>query len=79
MPPIPQPDTSDNRNTAEEHRQAMRELARAVNAEAGIPDDLTITIEELHEMMLAQGVRPEDNVASRELMRMRYGDDWEKE
>jgi hypothetical protein len=38
-----------------------------------------VTLEELHASQLASGIRPEDNIGSRELMRMRYGDDWEEE
>jgi len=38
-----------------------------------------MTIEMLYETMHSPGIRPEDNSASRELMQMRYGDDWDKD
>ena len=62
-----------------EARQELVRLAREVNARAGIPAEPTMTLEELHQSQLARGIRPEDNIASREIMRMRYGDDWDKE
>ena len=33
----------------------------------------TMTIEELHESMAAHGVRAEDNIGSRDIIRQRYG------
>ncbi len=38
-----------------------------------------MTIEELHASMLAHGIKPEDNILSRELLRMRYGDDYDQD
>ncbi len=38
-----------------------------------------MTIEELYASQVAHGIRPEDNGASRELMRMRYGDDYKED
>jgi hypothetical protein len=55
----------------------MIELALKIDAELGIVGPPTMTIEELHESMRNHGVRPEDNIGTRELMRMRYGDDWQ--
>jgi hypothetical protein len=60
-------------------RQELIRLGREVNAMAGINGPPDMTIEELHESMRLRGVRPEDNIASSELMRVRYGDDWDKE
>lgn len=62
------------------HRLEMIRIGREVNARAGIPDrpDPSVTVEELQKRQIAAGVRPEDNVGSRDLMRMRYGDDWEE-
>ena len=62
-----------------ERRAELAELAREVNARAGIVGDPTMTAEELQASQRAHGVRPEDNGATRELLRMRYGDDYEQE
>ena len=60
------------------HRLEMIRLGREVNAAAGIPTgEPEVTAEELQESMRASGIRPEDRIFTRELMRMRYGDDWE--
>lgn len=62
-----------------ERRAELAELAREVNARAGITGEPTMTAEELQASQRAHGVRPEDNGATRELLRMRYGDDYEQE
>jgi hypothetical protein len=54
---------------------SLRNLAREVNDRAGICGTPEITAEELQAQMFREGVRPEDNAVSRELFRMRYGDD----
>jgi hypothetical protein len=54
----------------------MIEIARQVNEDAGIVGPPTMTIEEIRQDQIARGVRPENNEGSRDLMRMRYGDDW---
>jgi hypothetical protein len=60
-------------------REALIRRAEEIDAAAGIPARPTLTIEQLHESVRAHGVRPEDNGGSRELTRMRYGDDWDAE
>ncbi|HZO87198.1 MAG TPA: hypothetical protein VFB38_02590 [Chthonomonadaceae bacterium] len=79
MAAAPKPDRPDVSRffVSEEKRAELRKIAREVNARAGIPFDPTITAEQ--ELMRAQGVRPENNGASRELLRMRYGGDYEEE
>jgi len=67
-----------------QERQARKlELYRLVeenDAKVGIPrGPAPITPPELQRRMIERGVKPEDNIGSRELMRMRYGDDWEAE
>jgi hypothetical protein len=55
-----------------------RELQRVVdevNRQIGFVRDPTATVEKVREMMLADGVRPEDCEFSREIIRMRYPDD----
>ena len=56
------------------HRLEMIELMRQIDAAAGIPEEPECSLAELHERMLASGVRPEDNLLSREILRMRYDD-----
>ncbi|MEI6431221.1 MAG: hypothetical protein WCP07_03475 [bacterium] len=54
-------------------------LARAFAdwaAKAGIPLDMDVTPEQAQEQMRADGVRPEDNILSSELLRMRYPEDY---
>jgi hypothetical protein len=60
-------------------KQWVRRKMAEVNRRMGFVPDPDATPEKVQEMMLAEGVRPEDNSASREIMRMRYGDDWEEE
>ena len=68
-----------------EHRAAMIELGIRVFEGMGIPAGPPMTPEEV-EKELAElhryqvevlGIRPEDNIGSRELLRMRYGDDYD--
>lgn len=66
-------------NTTPADRQALVRRMQEIDAKAGVVDDPTMTIEKLHEIMHTLGIRPEDNGASRELMQMRYGDDWDKD
>lgn len=58
-------------------KEKLAPLMREINRQAGISDDLPVTHAQLMEMMRADGIRPEDNGASRELLRMRYGDDYD--
>ena len=67
------------RRVHDPHRLEMIRLMEEVDAKAGVPKEPIMTIEELHASQLKHGVRPEDNIGSRELMRMRYGDDWEEQ
>ncbi len=60
-------------------REELCRLAQEIDARSGIVGEPTMTLSELHESMRAHGVRPEDNAASRDLMRMRYGDDWDQD
>lgn len=71
MAVIQKPDTH---GVFDAHRLEMMELMRQIDSEAGIPDEPECGLAELHERMLASGVRPEDNVFSREILRMRYDD-----
>jgi hypothetical protein len=50
----------------------LREQFAAMDARQGIVVDPSVTAAQVREMMLADGVRPEDNAFSREIIRMRY-------
>jgi hypothetical protein len=65
--------------TNREEQEALRKLARDVNERAGICGPPELTAEELQAQMVREGVRPEENAASRELLRMRYGDDYDQD
>lgn len=56
------------------NKAEVRRLVAEVNERIGFVPDPTATPQKAREMMLANGVRPEDNEATRELMRMRYED-----
>lgn len=62
-----------------ERRVELAQIAREVNAKAGTIGEPTMTAEELQASQVAKGVRPEDNGATRELLRMRYGDDYDQD
>jgi hypothetical protein len=52
-------------------KAALRKMLEAQNQRMGFVPDPTVTVERLHAMMLADGVRPEENFGSREIIRMR--------
>ena len=56
----------------EELRQAFADWATEMGVV--IDENDTTTPQQVREMMLAEGVRPEDNILSRALLRMRYPD-----
>jgi hypothetical protein len=60
-------------------KQWVRRKIAEVNKRMGFVPDPDATPQKARELMEADGVRPEDNIFSREIMRMRYGDDWEEE
>jgi hypothetical protein len=57
----------------------LRRLMDEVNRQTGFVAGADVTLEELHARQIAAGVRPEECGASRELYRMRYGDNWEED
>lgn len=61
----------DNSQTQAGHRQRMIALARRINEQAGIPLNSNATAEQTQQMLLDAGIVPEDNIASREIVRMR--------
>jgi hypothetical protein len=52
-------------------KKALLRMMDELNEQLGVVADPDITIEKLREMLLAEGVRPEDNELSREIIRMR--------
>ena len=53
-------------------RQVILKALAESNAAMGFVPDHTGTIQEIRDRMVANGVRPEDNAASREMIALRY-------
>jgi uncharacterized protein YneF (UPF0154 family) len=53
-------------------KQWLREKLFEIDARHGVKTDPSLTARKVREMMLADGIRPEENEFSREIMRMRY-------
>jgi len=58
-------------------KDALNPILDEIAARHGFAPDPDATIEKLRQMLLAEGVRPEDNGLTKELLRMRYGDEAE--
>ncbi len=56
-------------------RRALLEALAEFHAATGFVPDDTGTIEDLRRQMIAEGVRPEDNGGSREMIALRYPDE----
>ncbi len=52
-------------------KAALRKIQEEQDTRTGFVPDPTVTPEQVRAMMLADGIRPEDNEFSRELIRMR--------
>lgn len=52
-------------------KEALRRILEEQDAKTGFVPDPNVTAEQVRAMMLADGIRPEDNEFSRELIRMR--------
>ena len=52
-------------------KKVLLKILEEQDRKTGFAPDPTATIERLREMMLADGVRPEDCIGSREIIRMR--------
>ena len=50
----------------------LRRLAEANHAALGIKFDPSVTVEQVRQLMLDDGIRPEDNEFSSEIIRARY-------
>ncbi len=56
-------------------KDEIRRLVAEVNARMGFVPDPTATVQKVRAMMQAEGIHPEDNAFTTELMRMRYKKD----
>ena len=56
-------------------KEELNRLMDEMEQRMGFVPDPAATIEKLREMLLAEGVRPEENALTAELLRMRYGDE----
>jgi hypothetical protein len=52
-------------------KETLRTILDEHDRLTGFVPDPTITLERLHELLIADGVRPDDNIGSREIIRMR--------
>jgi hypothetical protein len=56
-------------------KEALRRILEEQDRLTGFVLDPTATAQRARDLMLADGVRPEENIGSRELIRMREGDE----
>jgi len=56
-------------------KEALIKIADEIDAKAGIVYDPTATVEKVRELMRAEGIRPEDNIFSRDIIRSKYPED----
>jgi hypothetical protein len=52
-------------------KRALRQAVTELNRQIGFVKDPTATAEKSRELLLASGIRPEDNIASCEIIRIR--------
>jgi hypothetical protein len=60
-------------------KRSLQQALAELNARLGFVKDETATPQKVREMMRADGICPEDNLFSREIIRMRYGRDADEE
>jgi hypothetical protein len=56
-------------------KESLSRMMDELNEQLGVVPVPEATIEKLRERLLAEGVRPEENELTRELLRMRYGEE----
>jgi hypothetical protein len=56
-------------------KEALRELIDEIDSKGGIVGKPKMTAQELRAMLVAQGIRPEDNLLSRDIIRAKYPDE----
>ena len=64
-------DSESGRRSPFADKKALLKILDQQDTATGFVPDRTMTVERLHEMMFADGVRPEACIASREIIRMR--------
>ncbi len=67
--------TLDNLETGLLDKEAARAWIEKLNASMGLVRDPSVTPEMVRDLMLADGIRPEDNIASREIIKIRDGEE----
>ena len=60
-------------------KKRLLEVLEAVEKRMGIETIPNVDIKAVRESMIRNGIRPEDNILSREILRMRYGTDIDEE
>lgn len=60
-------------------KKRLREVLREVEKELGIEFVPNVDVKALRESMIRSGIRPEDRIFSRDIIRMRYGTDEDEE
>ena len=70
--------TVTNRSRFHMDKSMVRQLAEEAQARAGIPYDPDATAEMARVQMLKDGVKSEDNILSREILKARYAEDFEE-
>jgi hypothetical protein len=56
-------------------KEALIQMMDELNEQLGVVPDAEATIEKLRARLLAEGIRPEENELTQELLRMRYGEE----
>lgn len=66
--------TPDQHKSGLADKQALQNDIAELNRRMGFVPDPTVTPEKVQAMMLADGIRPEENAFSREMIRLRHED-----
>jgi hypothetical protein len=72
MAAVPKPVPDDEQWFSD--KEALLRILEENDARTGFVFDPTATPEQIRELMRAQGIRPEDNLLSRDIIRARYED-----
>lgn len=68
-------ETVQKRNRLLIDKAWLRQQFAEKDAQSGFCPDIAATPQSVREMMLADGIKPEDNAFSREILRERYDED----
>ena len=72
------PEMHDNQNDSID-RATLFQLLEEIDARTGFVYNPNATAERAREMMRAEGIRAEDNLFSRDILRERYPDDYDED